>query len=85
MSELASWLLEQIAEDEHAARNGRDLSVLLGWVEVETEDGNRAERHFRRWEPARVLAECDAKRRIVDEWRTANEVLAVRLRPSTSS
>jgi hypothetical protein len=62
---LTEFLLARIAEDEHAARGARPLSELSGWVAVGGEDVDRAERHFRRWEAARVLAECEAKRRIV--------------------
>jgi hypothetical protein len=63
--DLTKWLLEQIAEDERAAgvlpadgypkHDGRVLSVE-GTMDVPWPD---------RWNPSRVLAECDAKRRII--------------------
>lgn len=80
MSEdLAEWLLEQIAEDEEGARmpppgpwsydvgeprestvfsDPTGISVALGW--------RRDTQHIARWNPARVLAECKAKRRIIE-------------------
>lgn len=64
--DLAAWLLEQIAEDDRVAgdlaadgypiHDGRVLSVK-GASRVPWPD---------RWHPVRVLAECGAKRRIVD-------------------
>lgn len=65
MSDLTDFLLARIAEDEEAAgalaadghreADGRVLSVSgtgVDWPD--------------RWNPARVLAECEAKRRIVE-------------------
>jgi hypothetical protein len=95
VSDLATWLLDRIAEDEavaRAARQGtwRDTgTVLAGVIAVESYDTvavcNSSEwgggeysypataeeaasaSHIARHDPARVLAECAAKRRIVDE------------------
>lgn len=84
-ADLASWLLEQIAEDERMAQavdplgeviimGGNHVPDTFGHVRHSThgEDGAprtiydiAAERHFARWHPARVLAECEAKRKIV--------------------
>lgn len=84
MTDLATWLLAQIADDEQEARqvsvkapapwkvseyneiadvNGKGI-VTSGdygspWMQDYVDD------HIARWDPARVLAECDAKRRIV--------------------
>lgn len=61
MTDLAEWLLTQIAEDEATARDSdaapwrdhvHDLDVS-GW-----------------FDPDRVLAECESKRRIID-WADA--------------
>lgn len=49
---LAEWLLEQIAEDEQVARK-------TGEDPVDSE-------HQARWPPARVLAECEAKRKTIE-------------------
>lgn len=98
--DLASWLLEQIAEDEQRAadakgeRSGRwthtegahgrqkvvdDLgySVLeddtkrLSY-DVDSEPWHTCP-HIATWDPKRVLAECDAKRRLVDLHRSNDE------------
>lgn len=99
MSELADWLLEQIAEDERVAR----LAALsVGWrgfgderVEsgkswiasyhevkrIRSDDAPPSDRtvadcgslmldrakHIAAFDPARVLAECESKRRIIAE------------------
>ena len=63
---LVSWLLEQIAEDESAAfgtgANGYQIQALANGIAT-TVGG------------AYLRAECQAKRAIIDYWRTANEVL----------
>lgn len=77
--DLAQWLLEQIAEDERAAaamRPGLQLYVCDGNGCLEEPDGEWADgephlpNHHANWlgpvlSPARVLAECEAKRKIV--------------------
>lgn len=104
-TDLAAWLLEQIAEDRQAA-----LAALRGyddqpWMDCYNPEPRPADTerwtakyhevrqvdrlapgpgrkkrlvadcgpanvypaaHIRRWEPARVLAECEAKRRIIE-------------------
>ena len=64
-ADLAAWLLDRIAEDEAVALQANSLDsqwVHAEWVEIN--DEQRA--HADRWHPARVLAECEARRRIVD-------------------
>lgn len=60
MADLAAWLLEQIAEDQAGAdtedRDYADTTLLP------TYDSD----HQRRWNTDRVLAECDAKRRVIE-------------------
>jgi hypothetical protein len=60
MPDLVAWLLEQIAADETAAR---------------TRTTSYHKRHDGMddcaWTSARVLAECDAKRRIVEQYAPA--------------
>lgn len=60
--DLASWLLEQIAADEDAARAAQGR-----WPSSYTEPFASEVRavHIARWDPARVLAECEAKRHLV--------------------
>jgi len=76
---LVDFLLARIAEDEEAARSAaRDNEPVwdsygtdgpTGLLELGVNEGGpeAAAEHFERWLPARVLAECEAKRRIVDE------------------
>lgn len=93
--DLASWLLEQIAEDERLAQESIDMrggsgewsiaeerrvrwgdpspnpEILAGGkpiAEFNNEYGGPFHAwHAERWDPVRVLAECDAKRQIIDE------------------
>ena len=76
---LADFLLARIAEDETVAREAQDqlddwtargLSVSGGVVDS-------VEAHKYRWFPTRVLAECEAKRRIVEEREKWNNVLGL--------
>ncbi len=66
MSDIADFLLARIADDEKVAEaaigTGYDLGYRLAVDEVE---GHRSGVHI---DPDRVLAECEAKRRIVEEW-----------------
>lgn len=88
MTDLATWLLEQIAEDKRVARRASpspwssshgvygdeewiDLQAADKATVIETESGANGPnaptaRHIARWQPGRVLAECDAKRRIIE-------------------
>jgi hypothetical protein len=62
---LIEFLLARIAEDEALAIAARDAPWHDGWDGLVPEDW----RLFREFSPTRVLAECKAKRRIV-EWCT---------------
>jgi hypothetical protein len=59
---LTEFLLARVAEDEaHAeAAKGKTISMSADWEDVAAVD------HAYRWDPARVLAECEAKRRVVE-------------------
>ena len=86
---LAGWLLERIAEDEAVAELASDRAVggpyRRSWelpfsAEVDPGAGasfNTNDRdianHIARWDPARVLAECESKRRIVELHRPSAE------------
>ena len=76
---LTSWLLEQIAADEEVARDALTEPVYgvghygdtaaeevigMGYNEGCADVGME---HFQRWMPARVLAECAAKRKILEQ------------------
>lgn len=86
MTDLAAWLLEQIAADEQVARDAggkvwtqtlqryADGDELAGSIEdasgdyVVYDEGRPTAQeatHIARWDPARVLAECAAKRRLI--------------------
>jgi hypothetical protein len=80
-SDLAEFLLARIAEDERAARAAQERgstayrSATLrdrGFILADST-------HIPRWSPARVLAECEAKRRIVED--ALADVKAARRRP----
>lgn len=74
---LTEFLLARIAEDETVAQSAEDLradevadALPYYWTDPATEPaGDNAhpehEAHVRRFNPARVLAECEAKRRIM--------------------
>lgn len=61
MDDLITWLRAQLDEDERAAR---------AWMPFGTPTAADRE-HIARHDPARVLAEVDAKRRILDECESA--------------
>jgi hypothetical protein len=77
-NDLASWLLEQIAADEQVARaaisEGKPYFAVKGWASFDADLGDYV---MFDWPPgsgeapdvslpARVLAECEAKRRIIE-------------------
>jgi Family of unknown function (DUF6221) len=70
MSELSSWLLVQIAADERVAEHAIDQTTDLGhrmnWAAFADGDTPGAGAHQELWSPDRALAECEAKRRIVE-------------------
>jgi hypothetical protein len=60
---MAAYLLERIAEDERVAREA--VPEHPGpWYPGDHSDA--AVVHVARWDPDRVLIECEAKRRIVE-------------------
>jgi hypothetical protein len=67
MNDLVRFLRAQLDDDERVARETTDhLADVWGWVEL-AYDGIDADVAFHdRFDPARVLAEVDAKRRILD-------------------
>jgi hypothetical protein len=85
VTDLATWLLDRIAEDEAVARAARlsngqwefvgehwpNPSLVREWGADVTPVGKSSldwdrHAHIARHDPARVLAECAAKRRIVE-------------------
>lgn len=71
---LTEFLLARIAEDEATARAVTfDVAIAedrYSWASVDFNEGTNAA-HGRRWAPERVLAECEAKRKIVRQARLA--------------
>ena len=80
MIDLPDFLLARIAEDEAAAREAAVMPYgeEIGWIghvfSSERDSTPAQDEHITRWDPDRVLAECDAKRQVVDVYRA----LAVR-------
>lgn len=86
--DLIAVLLARIAEDEAAARAALAPDEMHPYgdaalprmtpeqvpYEVERLLGGSWGHHFARWDPARVLAECEAKRCIVETLRRLMEV-----------
>ena len=59
---LTEFLLARIAEDEAVALDAaRDGEGAIDWAG----ESGPTDVHIARWDPARILAECEAKRRIV--------------------
>jgi hypothetical protein len=70
---LTEFLLARIAEDEAAAIAAR------GWQTGSRHKGQPLDWsiHMDRWSPDRVLAECEAKRRIIEAHPLTHDVVAV--------
>ena len=75
---IDEFLLARIAEDEAVAREAMPSPwtrsagrVWSGASEVSAFTGTGTLDHVARWDPARVLAECAAKRGVVEECRDA--------------
>lgn len=70
---VSEFLLARIAEDEAVARSaiGKRVDVSATWSDFEVS------RHIDRWSSARVLADCEAKRRIV-AWCSERNHVAIR-------
>jgi hypothetical protein len=63
VDDLIAFLRARLDEDERVALDGERY-----WHGIRVESATEAEEnHVRRWDPARVLAEVEAKRRILDD------------------
>jgi len=84
MSDLATWLREQLDEDGRVAQAaldeagtgdpgtlGGDGRLVFGDRAVNV----WATSHIGRWHPRRVLAEVEAKRRMLVHWQDADDLL----------
>jgi len=67
---ITEFLLARIAEAEAVARDGRDAVPPWGgaYAVVSTSPRNPGGVEYLAIDPARVLAECEAKRRIVERY-----------------
>lgn len=64
---LVGFLLARIDEDQRHA----EQAAAGHWPDLRTTgSGGSAAAHVARWHPARVLAECDAKRHIIELQRS---------------
>lgn len=70
MNDLAEFLLARIDEDSALAsaadQDAQTLGPITDGLGADPEDHRVA--HMYLWSPVRVLAECEAKRRIVEEY-----------------
>lgn len=83
MSDLVDFLLARIGEDEADARVHRideldwswsrahEIGPAFGAICEASDLGELPFPHIARWSPARALAECDAKRRIIEDHQFA--------------
>lgn len=71
VDDLVTWLLDQVAQDEQLAQDALDKTTYSNrfirgqMVKVENRPSAWASRAVV-WPPARVLAECEAKRRLME-------------------
>lgn len=77
--DMADFLLARIAEDEEAARAAHVTTALPPIWDTGLFYGpsGPASEHIARHHPARVLAECEAKRRIMDAHNIEHECIEV--------
>lgn len=80
VDELVTWMREQMDRDAYLAAGGAIWTATYmlpgGHILISADGTNRAVgsldggevHHAVNWDPARVLAEVEAKRRILDEW-----------------
>jgi hypothetical protein len=86
MDDLVAWLLAQIAEDGAAARACSDdaLGDITTWVDYTSGDEfARSVAHFQRHTPARVLAECEAKRLLLQQFALRGDSVRATVVPAT--
>jgi hypothetical protein len=79
---LTDWLLRQVAEDEWVSSDDDgswwSADQLLSYSGGALGDSDVL--HIARWDPARVLAECESKRRLIalhigaDDWHACPDV-----------
>jgi hypothetical protein len=70
VNELADFLLARIDEDSALAHSADQDAQRLSPItdELSADPGDHRIVHMFRWSPARVLADCEARRRIVEDY-----------------
>jgi Family of unknown function (DUF6221) len=70
VNELADFLLARIDEESALAAAADQDAQQLGPITDDLPAGSEDRRvaHMFRWSPARVLAECEARRRIIEDY-----------------
>jgi hypothetical protein len=70
VNELADFLLARIDEESSLAYSADQDAQTLDPItdDLSAEPGDHRILHMFRWSPARVLADCEAKRRIVEDY-----------------
>jgi hypothetical protein len=64
--DLVAFLHARLDDDEQVARDAMGCEgETCSWTELRTSEAEREQAHNERWDPARVLAEVGAKRRII--------------------
>jgi Family of unknown function (DUF6221) len=66
VDDLSAWLLEQISDDEREAAH-----LDSGWWEVDSDHSETYQAVMRFAGKDRVLAECEAKRKLIDRYKRA--------------
>lgn len=66
-----------------AGSAGADATCVAGTGETDDPQSMADAEHIARWDPARVLADVEAKRRHIARWEHVNELLADMETPST--
>lgn len=96
-TDLIEFLRARIAEDEAVARGAfgddlgggwraRDDSGYLDDLDgAQITDGLQPDeaQHIAHWDPARVLAECEAKKRLLEQFRLRGDSVRATVRPTT--
>jgi hypothetical protein len=70
VNELAEFLLARIDEEGSLANSAHKDAQTLGPItdDLRADPDDHRVGHMFRWSPARVLADCEAKRRIVEDY-----------------
>ncbi len=80
MHDLTAFLRARLDEDERVARAAVDFDYgVRDWAD----DGDPVNAHIARHDPARVLREVEAKRRLLEQFRLRGDSVRAVVRPVT--